>query len=550
MSTAPKRPPRPAARLPLGTVQPTLLDRAIGYIAPREAARRLMARQQLAALSGGYVGARRDRAATASWQLPGGSPESDVIGDLPLLRERCADLERNAPVAAAIINTNAEHVVGTGLACTPQVDAAWLGLTPQEAKAWQDDTRRRFRAWAESPDCDLERAGNFYALQDLALRGALSRGDVFAITPRVPRNGRTRLAIQLLEADRVCNPIGRPNTATLTDGIEHDPNTGEAVSYHIASRHPGDITGRAGITWQAIAARGNATGRRNVLHVYRRLRPGLRRGVPVLAPVVEVIKQVTTYTDAELRAAVVSGLYAVFFKMDPEAFADLYAEDSRAQMIDKANNWSGDIQAGQAINLLPGEEPVEFNPGRPNEQFDPFLQACFTQIGMAVGLPREMLVMHFQSSYSAAKGALMLAWRMFMNRRDWLASTFCQPIYELWLSDEIAEGRIAAPGFFADDITRHAWARATWVGDGPGSLDPLKDANAAGARMDLGITALPGESLLYDGIDWETKHAQQVEVANARRAAGLRVHGDASLPATAAAPPQPDPQTPPDPQEP
>lgn len=516
--------------------EPNLIDRAIGYFAPRVAARRLVARHQLA-LVGGYNGARKDKASMAGWRTRAGSPESDIIADLPMLRDRCADLERNAPVAAAVINTQCIHVVGTGLACTPHLDAEFLRIAPEQAKAWQDDTKRRFKAWATSVDCDLARTLNFYGLQDQALRGALSRGDVFALTPRVQRQGgRPTLAIQMVEADRVGNPAASPNSATLTEGVEHSAATGEPVRYHVLDSHPGDL--RAGArsgTW--VGARGDKTGRRNVLHLFRQQRPGQRRGVPVLAPVIEPIKQVTRYTEAELEAAVVSGLFAVFLRMDPTAFQDLFDEDAQGAYINRASSWSGEMEAGKAINLLPGEEPVPSNPGRPNEQFDPFVASCFKQIGMAIGMPYEVLTMAFQSSYSAAKGALLTAWRFFMSHRDWLASYFCQPVYELWLADEVAEGRIAAPGFFADPVLRAAWCNAVWVGDGPGSLDPEREVRAAQARVNMGISTLQAESLLLDGVDWQTKHAQQVEENAARRAAGLKVPGaEDAPPAPAAAP--------------
>lgn len=518
--------------------QMNLLDKAIGYISPRTAARRLQARAQMAIL-GGYIGARRDRPATGGWQTPGGSPETDVIADLATLRDRCADLERNSPVGCAVINTNAEHVVGTGLVCNPQIDAKYLRLSPDAAEQWQADTRRRFRTWCASVDSDVERTLNFYAQQDLVLRSTLSRGDVFALTPRLQRNGRTRLAVQLVEADRVCNPGRRANTTTMTEGIEHDPATGEPVRCHITNHHPGDM--RAGpLEWTPVDYRGSRTGRRNVLHIYKRLRPSLRRGVPMLAPVIEPIKQVTKYSEAELHAAVASAVIAVMLEMDGEAFNDLYDDDSKKLVIDRASKWSGEVETGQAINLMPGEKPHQTNFGRPNAQFDPFVTACFRQIGMAVGMPYEVLVMAYQSSYSAAKGALLMAWRGFMNRRDWLATQFCQPIYELWLADEVAEGRIAAPGFFADEVVRHAWCGTQWVGDGPGSLDPLKEAKAAEVRLGLGTTTLQAESQLHDGVDWETKHPQQVKEAQARRAAGLKVHGEKE-PAPGAASPQPTP---------
>lgn len=490
-----------------------------------------------AATQGGYTGARIDRAALAAWRLSAGSPQNDVIVDLPMLRQRSRDLERNAPVAAGVVNTTATHVVGTGLSCNPQIEAEYLGLTQEQADAWQKDTRRRFKVWAQSPDCSLDRVLNFYGVQDLALRSTLSSGDVFVVTPKVTRGAREQLTLQTIEADRVCNPNRRGDTDTLTDGVETSPDTGEAVAYYMANRHPADFTYTKALTWTRVAARGDNTGRRNVLHLFKQLRPGLRRGVPILAPVIEPIKQITRYTEAELAAAVTSGLFSVFLKMDPKAFDDLFEDDAQKEIVENAKRWSGEIESGQAVNLLPGEEPVTVNPSRPNAQFDPFVDSCFRQIGMAIGIPKEVLVMHFQSSYSAARGALLTAWRFFMGWRDWMATNLCQPVYELWLADEVASGRISAPGFFGNDQVRYAYCCTTWVGDGPGSIDPSKEVDAAQKRVDMGISTLEAESILHDGVDWETKHRQQVKEAAARKEAGFQVAGEAPPPPAAPEPP-------------
>jgi lambda family phage portal protein len=525
----------------LPPLQQNILDKAIAYLAPKLAVHRMQARGALA-IAGGYTGARVDRAALSAWRTSAGSPHSDVIVDLPMLRQRSADLERNAPIAASVINTSATHVVGTGITCNPQIDAEYLGLTEQQATEWQNSTKRRFKAWAESPDCDLARVLNFYGIQDLALRGTLGRGDMFVVTPRIARTGkRPKLALQLIEADLVCNPERKQDTDTLTDGIEHSAATGEALAVHISSRHPGDVSTQAR-TWTRVPVRGDQSGRRNVLHLFRQLRPGLRRGVPVLAPIIEPIKQFTTYTSAELQAAVTSGLFSVFVKMDPTAFGDLFDEDAQNLIVGKSSSWSGEIEAGKAVNLLPGESIETSNPGRPNAQFDAFTTSCMRQIGMAIGIPYEVLVMHYQSSYSAARGALLMAWRFFMGWRDWLASNLCQPVYELWLADEIANGDIAAPGFFADDVVRHAWCSAQWVGDGPGSIDPGKEVAAAKERVALGISTLQAESIAYDGVDWETKHRQAIKEAEAREAAGMPPPGQDAV-APVPAPPVPEPPT-------
>lgn len=508
--------------------------------AARVAGRRLVARQALALMGGGYTGARRDRASLAAWNASAGSPEADVIDDLPMLRARSRDAERNQPVATGVINTTTAHSVGTGLTCNPKIDAAHLGLTDEQADAWQKDTRRRFLAWFTSKDCDLGRRQNGYQLQDLALRTVLSSGDALVVTPLVQRLGAAypTLALQIIEADRISNPLGRQNSDTLTDGVECDATTGEAVAYQVSDRYANDPRGSR--TWQRIAARGAESGRLNAIHLYKVLRPGLRRGVPILAPVMEPLKQLARFTQAELDAAVASALFPLFAEMDPKAFDETFTEESQQQIVDKASKWSGEIESMQVMNLLPGEKINSPTPGRPNPEFDPFFRACVTQIGMSIGLPFEVLIMRYEASYSAARGALLMAWRFFMGWRDWLATDLCQPVYELWLADEVAADRIAARGFFSDAVIRSAWCGAQWVGDGPGSIDPVKEVTAAGKRVELGISTLQAESQLHDGVDWETKHPQQVKEAAARKGAGLAVAGEAPPPPEP--PPEPTPE--------
>lgn len=521
--------------------QQNLLDKVIAYVSPKVAAQRMVSRGALA-LGGGYTGAKLDTASLSRWQPTGGSANADTIRDLPMLRSRSRDQMRNAPVALGALNTTVSHVVGTGLAYTPAIDAGFLGMTAEEAEEWSASTKRCFDMWANSLDCDLARKLNFYGIQSLAVRTELESGDVICITPRVARENKApRLALQLIEADRVCNPSRGPDTDTLVDGMVIKPETGETVACHIASRHPGDLT-KGQATWTEVRFRGAQTGRRNVLHLFQPLRPGQVRGVPMIAPILEPLKQLARWTDAELNAAVVSSMFSVFIKMDPQAFDDMFTDTAKEAIVNKSSSWTGEMESGQAINLLPGESIETSSPGRPNPAFDPFWAAIVRQIGMALELPYEVLTMHFQSSYSASRAALLMAWKSFRSRRDRLATYLCQPVFELWLADEVAEGRISAPGFFSDDIVRAAWCAAVWTGDGPGSIDPQKEVGAAKARIELGISTKEAESIAHDGLPWRPKHVQRVKEINAEKSDGIYVPpaGSPVMPEAAA----PDPEMP------
>lgn len=519
--------------------EPTVIERALSHVAPKMAQRMFHDRIKFEASVavgrgiGGYIGARRDRSATAEWNPGGGSPHVDISPDLPMLRDRSRDQMRNAPVALGALNTDVLHVVGTGLSYTPAIDAARLGITEERAQAWMQDTKWRFKAWADSTDCDYRRQLDFYSQVELAYRSWKESGDCFVLTPMVERNGEKQLALQLIEADRVCNPRGQQDSSSLQDGVVLDSETGTPVAIHVAKNHPGDLRGVN--EWAEVQLRGKGTDRRNVLHLMDVLRPGQVRGVPWIAPIIEPLKQLQKWSDSELNAAVVTSIFAVFMEMDAEGFSDIYDDDAASQIVNNAQKWSGKMDSGKAINLMPGEKAHMVTPGRPNPEFDPFWNATVRQIGMALGMPHEVLTMHFQSSYTAARGALLMAWRGFSQRREKIAKIMCQPVLELWLANEVSVGRISCPGFFADRNIRAAWCASMWTGDGPGSVDPLKEVTAAEKRIALEISTMQAESIAHDGQDWEAKHRQRTkEVALQKRDGTAPAAVPGSVPAPAA----------------
>jgi len=501
----------------------SVIDRFMQTVAPRAALRRAMAREKLAIL-GAWQGASRTRAGLRGWYPQARSAADDTLDDLPLLRARTRDLVRNAPLAGGAINTVVTQVVGTGLTKAPKVRREVLGWTEEQARAWQAKTCAEWELFSGSTRCDVTNHQNFYGLQSLALRSALESGDIVTVLAALQRpQWPYRLALQLIEADLVSNPKLAPDRAGLMGGIELS-EAGEAIAAHIASAHPGFAT--ANTTWTRVPFYGGTTGRRNVIHFFERRRPTQVRGVPYLAAVIEPLMQLKRYSEAELQAAVVSGAFAVFVKMDPEAFERLFDDKSKETLIKDANDWNGGVSGsldgpGNAINLLPGESIESATATRPNALFDPFVQAVLRQIGANLEVPFEVLIKHFSSSYSAARAALLDAWRFFRTRRDWMTTQFCQPVYETWLAEAVSLGRISAPGFFSDPLVRAAYCGGAWTGDGPGSIDPVKEVEAATRRVALGTSTREAESILHDGVSWEEKHAQLVIEENARRRDGL-----------------------------
>ena len=182
-----------------------------------------------------------------------------------------------------------------------------------------------------------------------------------------------------------------------------------------------------------------------------------------------------------------------------------------------------DVQLGPgAVVGLPDNTEVQFPQSmRPNAGFDPFVLSILRQVGVALELPFEVLVKHFTSSYSAARAALLEAWKFYNNRRSFLAQTFCQPIYEAWMDEAVLSKRIVAPGYFTSPLMRRAYLSADWIGDAPGQIDPLKEVQAANARVEMGVSNLHNETMALTGRNWTDIHAVRVTEHQMRAAADL-----------------------------
>ncbi|MBQ5343739.1 MAG: phage portal protein [Acidaminococcaceae bacterium] len=481
-------------------------------------------------LNTGYShgGASLTRQAMRGYNPVKSSTKSDVDANLNVLRNRSADMYINSPLGASAVNTSRAHIIGAGLTLSAKINYRILGLTPERAIEWQHNTRAEFDLWADSLECDLYRKNNFYDMQDIAFISYLVDGDAWAaIKYRRPANDFPYCTrVQLFEAARVCNPDTIPvagnvpmlmlektnpqNGNRIINGIEIDDD-GAVVAYWIANRYPYDPTEYKRLEWTRVEAFGKRTGFQNILQISHEERPEQYRGVPFLAPVIEELKQVSRFTDAELTAAIIKSYFTLFFKTEspgpgnmgmglPEAFGPQEKVDFSKYIFE--------LGAGTMNELPPGYDVKTVDASRQLSVFEPFTNALVSQIGAALGIPAEVLLSRFQSSYSAARGALLQFMAVAHARRVWFARDFCQPVYERWLAEAVAIGRIQAPGFFDSPLIRKAWSRADWFGPVMGMLDPEKEVRAAKLREEYGYSTGEREAAEMTGTTYTENIAQ------------------------------------------
>lgn len=489
-----------------------IVDDIVNFFDPAAGQVRFQNRLRMA-LAGGYTGADRSRRANVLGRVRERDANGAILPDLSTLREESQHLIRNNAIAGGAVRTNVSKIVGTGLKVKPMLDRSILKLTDEQADTWQAQAAREFRLATETREIDAERQLPFSLMQGLALLKVLEDGDVLVNMPRFARPGSPyTLKLQLIEAARLANKDNAPNSDALSCGVVKDDN-GAPVRYQVLKTHPGTIYRQKNAQqWTELEAF-NKTGAPLCLHLFHKTRPGQSRGVPYLSPVVELIKQLGRYTDAEVMAAVVSGMLTVFVTNemgDPSMGPAATISNPTGSTSQQYDTTGMELGYGSVVGLLPGEKIDTVSPGRPNPAFDPFMTAILRQIGMALELPFEVLIKHFTASYSASRAALMEAWDYFRNRRHWLVTAFCQPVYEAVITEAVARGRLSAPGFFADPLIKAAWLGTTWIGDAPYHLDPLKEVNAAKERMASFLTTHEEETaaMPQGGSDWMVKVPQ------------------------------------------
>jgi lambda family phage portal protein len=512
-----------------------------GILAPTQIAHSVM-HDMLFGNHGAYRSAQAGNKNLAGWATSHGSADADTLADLPTLRRQSSDLIRNDALPAGIIASNVTAVVGTGVVPQSRIDHEFLGISEEQAAAWQRRAERIFAQVADKAHWDAENKLTFYQQQAIVQRSRKERGDAFALRRFIKRSRKLLgVSVQLVEADRVDTPSDKATDTSIRSGIRMDGD-GAPLGYFVAQKHPGEkvnLTAREDFTEiPAFDQNGDPL----VLAVIERLRPGQTRGVPYLAPVIEIFKQLCRYTEAEITAAVISGMLAMVVT-SPAPVGPLgpgIPSTGIPGMVGKQIGVKGSqiqrLQSGMILDLAPGEDIKVVDSTRPNTAFDPFVMSVLRQIGAALEIPFEVLIKHFQSSYSAARAALIDAWRFWLKERQFLVDTFCQPCWEWAISEAVATGLLDAPGFFDDLLIRQAWLGTEWIGQAMPSIDPVKDAEAATRWNALNVLPLQTISA-QQGRDFERDFNQIVREKRLLDGAGLQRPGD--VPPAADAPPDP-----------
>jgi lambda family phage portal protein len=455
-----------------------------------------------------------------------------VLHNHQALRQSARDMMYDSPECRALVTSAVDNIVDVGMKLKPVPVPEILKLSPEFLEQWSEDVALRFHMWANSKKSDRSRTNTYYQNQRLYQLFKQRDGDIFVrLYYNREKDLFNPLQIEFIDPNQI---RGAEFTSTymqtgIDDGITRD-SSGREIGYKIWNYN--SQTGAYSET--TIPAVGEKSGRIFMLHGYNPEYAGQGRGYSPLSHILQEFEKITDFRISTIQKAINQASFIGAIEneeKDPSnplagrvagpirEYGSYPTPASDAQNVTDASttpiiNWDAMPEAtitqpGSVLigNLRRGDKIKYLQDTSPSQNFDTFIGSFFASIAASTGWSIETVLKKFNANYSASRATLILCWRVANIQRLEQNSDFDNPIYEMWLSEEIAAGRIQAPGF-SDPLLREAWLNCEWAGIPMPSIDPLKNMQAAKLAVELGAETLDDVARENNGSSGKANRAK------------------------------------------
>jgi lambda family phage portal protein len=456
---------------------------------------------------------------------PGGMSGKSTINihDHFSIRQKVRDQMYDSIEGRALVQSIVDTTVDVGMRPKPTPIPEIIGRSPEELELWSEQTAMLFNMWAQSKKSHRSRINNFYQNQRLWQWFQQRDNDEFVRF----FYGRDKDLINPLQIEFVePNQIrGYDFTSSYVqypgndDGIVRD-SSGREIAYKIWS-----LNAQNKYEETQIPAIGEKSGRIFMIHGFKQEYAGQGRGYSGMHHMLQELENITDFKASTLQKAINQASFVGKVENEqqdasqplegrvagPVAQYGSYPQPSEDALnvteasLEPVVNWEVSPEAtirqpGSMLvgNLRRGDKMEFLKDTSPSAEFDAFIGSVFSYLAASKGWAIELVLKKFNQNYSASRGTLLLCWRTAQIERQEMIADFCEPVYEMWLSEEIAAGRIQCPGW-SDLFIRQAWSSCDWSGAPMPNIDPLKTAQADEKYAELGAQTLDDIARNYNG---------------------------------------------------
>lgn len=429
----------------------TIIDRAVGYFAPQAGLERMRARAMMSAMQHYDAAGRSNR--TKGYKAPPGDANAAARGGARM-RLVARDMVRNNAIAKRAVAALVDNIVGDGI--IPAIEA--------ESDAHERVLTEALLEHFDTTAVDAVGRLNLYGLQRLAVDSMVVSGEVlWRKRPRRPTDQKAVLPFQVetLEAEYVDDRhVGKLQNGNLErDGIEFDLLR-RRQAYRLFQEHPGDTLGGFPEAQRVTAD--------NILHLYRLDRPGQRRGVTWLAPVIPLLSDAYDYADAQLVRQKIAAMWVAFTR---DTMSDAGDQDEWDQIT---------LRPGMFEHLPPGRD-VQFSDPPKVDGYADHMKQVQRMIAAALCLTYEELSGDLEGVNFSSARIGRIAMQRAVSAAQW---TCVMPIIcdglNPWIRDAV---RIRPDLPVVNDF------RIKWTPPRFPMTDPAREVPAIVAEIEAGLTS-------------------------------------------------------------
>jgi lambda family phage portal protein len=396
---------------------------------------------------------------TLDWITACLSQDGELKGQLPILRDRSRDLERNNEWVKGFLRSLENNTLGE--------KGVSLQVRAKEPSGQLDEIanniiERAWKQWSKVGNCEVTGRHSWVDVQRLILRCIARDGEVLI---RMIKKS-TGLCLQILEADLLDDSYNAraDNGNEIRFGVEFDSYR-RPVAYHLLGNHPGDSQ------FNADFKRRIRVPAEEIIHPFKTERPEQSRGIPWLVSSMNRLKMLDGYAEAELVAARTGAAKMGFFtKATPDGWTG---------EIDDDGNLPVDSSPGTIEELPAGVDFKSWDTNHPNSGYGDFVKSCLRGVATSLGISYNALSNDLEGvNYSSIRAGLIEEREVWKAVQRMMIDHVLEPVFEAWLEVELLSGRLGLPfdKFFKFNAPEFRGRRWAWV-------DPKKDMEAAVLAM-------------------------------------------------------------------
>lgn len=481
--------------------------------------------------------------------------------------------ERFSELIRGGLDRKADLVVGVRLRLHPQPDFELLGITdPDARKKFIAQAKRAFNNWAHDSRklCDAEGHYDFGGLMWMAARnlegpdGECAGVIHYEVERRAKYSTRWATFVTVIDPDRIETPPERAADRDVFEGQRLDEHN-RTIGMWFRRKHASEGLDHRTTRTHEFVFRETSWGRPRLFHHFVKTRGGQKRGITNLVTILRRTGMLDTFDTNYIAASGIAAETLTYIKTKSSAAA---IAEALAPAGGQAVAQTGGVLAGggwgffedkvdyydkrkfrigrdsqRLAVLAPDDEIVTAAIDRALADPSPFRAPFLREQASALGVPISLFSQNYSdTNYSSERASRLDAHSGVLRTRSQFAAAAPDLIYSAVLEEaielELIDWDESWPPF---QENRAAYVAAHWSGPGIGSIEPLKEANAAKVLVEKKLrsrTRVNAEIYGDDYIDVLNEVDAELEEAEARGivldvpAPGALLGGEGAAPET------------------